>query len=429
MNARHQGAARWLAEPAARSVFEAFPLPLVMAEGRGAPILTNGRFRALFSDANLEFGPLPRLIADPAPGWQTLRLEGHHGTVLEARAQAVALGDGVLIVLNDAPAATDAAAFEALHARVTELEHLCATDALTGAWNRAHLERTIEHEIARSLRLRQPLSLVLVDLDHFKRVNDTSGHAAGDAVLRALADTLRAQVRTSDLLFRWGGEEFAVLAPATPHPAAARMAEKLRAAVAQRDFAHAGRLTLSAGVAEHIATESASAWFDRVDARLYEAKRAGRDRVCVDPRGSSDAWSPGSQRAFLRLEWHASYACGEPTIDAQHRALFEQANVLLGASMGPVADRTGMQQAFRALLGEVQAHFRDEEALLAARGYTGLKAHARAHEHLLARALQLQSAAEAGGASLGEVVEFLANEVVARHLFVADRDYFKLFAS
>ena len=318
------------------------------------------------------------------------------------------------------------AALAQLNERILELERLVSTDCLTGLWNRAHFERLVDAELDRSLRYKQPLSLILIDVDHFKRTNDDFGHQAGDTVLRELALVANGAIRSADTIFRWGGEEFAVIATSTGYRGAGRLAESLRGQVAQHHFPGVGGISISLGVAEHIGVESAEEWFHRTDAMLYDAKAAGRNRVSVDTRGNSDTWANDKGAAALGLTWLEAYECGEPSIDREHRELFDLANALIQAATdcsGP--DRIG--PAFDRLLDHVARHFASEEALLESHGYARLDTHRRAHAGLLGRAHDLKAAVEAGQAKLGSVVEFLANDVVARHLFGADRDFFPLF--
>ncbi|MBL8721539.1 MAG: GGDEF domain-containing protein [Myxococcales bacterium] len=130
-----------------------------------------------------------------------------------------------LVVLDDAATVDRIASLEA---RLVELEQQSATDRLTGAWNRHHLERTVRREIGGALRYRHPLSMLLFDVDHFKQVNDAFGHAAGDLVLQGLTTTIVAGTRPSDSLYRWGGEEFVLIAPDTAFADAAVVAERVR---------------------------------------------------------------------------------------------------------------------------------------------------------------------------------------------------------
>ena len=118
----------------------------------------------------------------------------------------------------------------------------------------------------------------MFDIDHFKRVNDTFGHAVGDAVLKGLAGAAQDTLRASDRLTRWGGEEFVVLAPETRGDEALKLAERIRERVREEAFPTAGTVTISLGVAEHRADESGDDLLGRADAALYRAKESGRDR-------------------------------------------------------------------------------------------------------------------------------------------------------
>lgn len=159
------------------------------------------------------------------------------------------------------------------------LARLAVTDQLTGASNRLHLGGILAAEIERAGRYGQPLSVIMFDIDHFKQVNDTWGHAAGDALLRELARRIMTNIRSTDTLFRYGGEEFLVTAPNVPLEEAIRMADKLRGQVAGQPFPPGIRATVSLGVADLQPGETADALLARVDAALYRAKANGRNRV------------------------------------------------------------------------------------------------------------------------------------------------------
>ena len=170
---------------------------------------------------------------------------------------------------------------ELLQAQTAKLEELATTDALTGAYNRRKFNGLILAEIARVRRYEHPLSLLILDIDHFKRVNDTHGHEAGDEVLVVLAGLIRAGIRATDSLARWGGEEFVVLSPEVTVDEAMGLAERLRSAAGAYEYSFAGRVTVSIGVAQHRAGETPDELFARADEALYAAKEGGRDRVEV----------------------------------------------------------------------------------------------------------------------------------------------------
>ncbi len=160
-----------------------------------------------------------------------------------------------------------------------ELAEAASTDRLTGLANRRRMEQTAEVELSRARRHHYPLSVVLFDVDWFKAVNDRHGHDAGDDVLREVASRLQGEVRKSDLLARWGGEEFLLLAPSTALAEALALAEKMRQLIAQQPFGRAGALSASFGVAQFDGSEGFSALVARADRALYRAKDGGRNRV------------------------------------------------------------------------------------------------------------------------------------------------------
>lgn len=164
-----------------------------------------------------------------------------------------------------------------------EIYRMTTVDGLTQVFNRRYFEDAIERELSRSRRYTRPLSLVLLDIDFFKRINDTWGHLAGDAVLKEVANTLRQKTRREDVFARYGGEEFALLLPEVELKGAQALAEKARKLVEKHRFAFDGEeipVTISAGVATLAKKgEEPAELIRRADEKLYEAKTAGRNRV------------------------------------------------------------------------------------------------------------------------------------------------------
>ncbi len=154
-------------------------------------------------------------------------------------------------------------------------------DSLTRLYNRRVFELFFQQEISKCERYCHPLSLILADLDHFKSVNDTYGHQAGDRVLKEVSEIIRENIRGADLPSRWGGEEIAVLLPETEGEGAEILAEKLRRLIAAHDFPRAGHVTASFGVASM--TKADYDLFAAADKALYTAKEKGRNRVIVMP--------------------------------------------------------------------------------------------------------------------------------------------------
>lgn len=308
------------------------------------------------------------------------------------------------------------------------LEQLASTDLLTNAWNRRHFEEAVAGEMHRAQRYGHPVSLLLLDIDHFKRVNDTFGHSEGDRVLREVADRVRAVIRLSDSLTRWGGEEFIVLMPNTGISSATTLAERIREGLAARPFKEVGQVTASIGVAEYLPSASRDEWLERADRAMYRAKEGGRNRVEVDPaRSEASAISEHMEGTFLKLVWSKIYLCGNPLIDAQHEHLFHLCNDLLVAFLsGRPVDEVSV--LVTGLLSDVVQHFQDEERILGERGFPGLAEHAAKHADLLAKAMEAHSAFDSGTLSLGSLFQFLAQDVVALHMLKADREFFPLMA-
>ena len=172
-----------------------------------------------------------------------------------------------------------------LRERVDELSDLVHTDTLTGLFNYRHFSMMLDQEMERTRRTGQPMGLMLLDLDHFKQVNDTWGHEAGNRVLVHLADIMTKVLRKVDIACRYGGEEFVVILPGTPLPRAVRAAQRLRLALQQTPLSLEDGtqldVTMSVGVTAYLrdANISAAALTKEADSYLYQAKEGGRNRV------------------------------------------------------------------------------------------------------------------------------------------------------
>ena len=164
-----------------------------------------------------------------------------------------------------------------------KLIQMAKVDSLTGVYNRRYLDTRLMEEIERSRRHGNPLSVFILDVDHFKRINDTYGHICGDYTLRNMSELLQKLVRTSDVLGRYGGEEFCCILPETSFDQAMILAERCREQVASTPLSCTDqelRITVSIGVAAQHRSDSLEQLIKRADDALYEAKRTGRNRVC-----------------------------------------------------------------------------------------------------------------------------------------------------
>ncbi len=246
--------------------------------GRRLTFLGIGLFVVVFAAATLAneagyLGDLLYVAHPPAPGsaaWSTWLVRMTVSTLVFG-GMVLALCAWVIALLRD---------------REAKLEHLSKTDVLTGLVNRRHLMVLIDSELARARRYGTPLAVVMVDLDHFKEVNDGRGHLAGDRVLAAVAEAMRESVRETDLAARYGGEEFVLLLPNTDRPGARELAERCREVIADTLVADAGgpiHVTASMGVAGYPADVDEGADVDALlaaaDDAMYRAKGTGRNRV------------------------------------------------------------------------------------------------------------------------------------------------------
>lgn len=198
---------------------------------------------------------------------------GEHGEVIELLGvtRSIAEHKRLLQELQDAKAGMERAN--------AELLSLATTDSLTGAWNRRHFERIAATAIAQALRYQHPLSLVVFDIDRFKIVNDRYGHQVGDQVLIELTKVVGQVLRSTDILARWGGEEFVVVMAHCNESSAMQLAEKIRKEVESHPFPSVGTITISLGVAEFGPGDTLNAWFSPADQVLYDAKNSGRNAV------------------------------------------------------------------------------------------------------------------------------------------------------
>lgn len=204
-------------------------------------------------------------------------------------------------------------------------------DFLTGLPNRRGFSQLADVLARQAQRHRQPLAIVLFDIDDFKGVNDRFGHPAGDALLRDTGQLVREQARSSDVVARWGGEEFIVLLPYCDLARAAALTEKLRSALGIHTFPEIGRITASFGLAEARSGETLDALVERDDAALYRAKHNGKNRVETDPPGVPPARPLTAGRRFdpltdglrlLSIRSHRVLArAPQPACRPAHRAI------------------------------------------------------------------------------------------------------------
>lgn len=226
---------------------------------------------------------LKRLIADPMGGEVPVVLVGEFGSdeeQLELLDQGVS--EFISLPLRPGALAVKVKSLLRQNQRLDRMKAQALIDELTGVFNRRYLEGHLSAKFGEAKRYHHPFSFILLDLDHFKKVNDTLGHQFGDLVLRQTAGLIRAQMRGEDMLTRYGGEEFAIILPYTDLDGALILAERVRTSVAEYCFVqgeHQMRITVSLGIAAYPENDfhNTGALIECVDNRLYRAKEAGRN--------------------------------------------------------------------------------------------------------------------------------------------------------
>ncbi len=365
-------------------------------------------------------------------GWR-LSLVARQAGRLRVTAQAIREGDTLARVrLSGGPLALLGKSFddmaEHIHNRIStltstcsELEYLVLTDRLTGVGNRRAFDKAVAIEVSRANRYGIPVSVIMLDIDHFKRVNDDYGHAVGDQVLVSLTRRLAARLRDTDSIFRWGGEEFAVITPCTPISGAQVLAEAMRQSVAELPFETVGRVTISLGLAQLQLDENAAQWVARADRFLYEAKRQGRNRVCF----SAEAYV--SSAPFI-LVWGDQFLTHQDQIDTEHAEIFRLANELILLHPSSTVDET--LERLDAVIEHLAKHFANEEALLITLASPEVAKHTRLHRGLLAQVNELRQRLENGEVDAFDVGDFVVRRVAIGHLVGNDLPLFgSLFPS
>ncbi len=247
----------------------------------GPTVPSEGPFRLNLSDGLSDPLTVEVSLVDCSGGFLLLgAAEERHALRLQAERQMLANQSATM-------ARELARKNKELEAANHAIEHLARTDALTGLSNRRTLDELLLREIGRAHRQHQQLTLILADVDHFKRINDSYGHAVGDHVLSVLGRIFGSQVRPYDVAARFGGEEFVLLFPGTESRDGVAIAERLRKQVGEIRIPNGPeRITISCGVATLVENDSAEAFLARADAALYRAKDGGRNRVEADEVGS-----------------------------------------------------------------------------------------------------------------------------------------------
>ena len=293
------------------------------------------------------------------------------------------------------------------------------TDKLTQLNNRHELDRILQKEIERAHRYGLPLSVVMVDLDDFKRLNDQFGHLHGDEVLKNVAAILKSNIRSTDEVGRWGGEEFLIIAPQTFVTDAAEIAEKLRLALVEQPLPLSVQQTASFGVSVLHVNDTQQTFLHRADEALYHAKWAGKNQVCIS---ESDVENTHNLR-LLQLTWQPKFASGNPLIDRQHQEIFEITNRLI-ALIVDTENKPLICETLEQLRTAIEQHLHDEEALLTDLNYTEITGHRIVHNEIRMLLDEKIKTYIQGTHSAGVLLEFIVHQLIREHMLETDLSFF-----
>ncbi|CAK0746835.1 membrane hypothetical protein [Gammaproteobacteria bacterium] len=299
------------------------------------------------------------------------------------------------------------------------LAEIAFLDSLTGLSNRRAFMPRIQAEHARAQRSHRPYAFAILDLDHFKRINDTYGHQAGDLVLATFATILQSNIRNLDMAARWGGEEFAILFPEAASDSCSIALERIRKSLEAQPISsqeHFIQVTVSIGVTHFYPGDTdANQVFQRADRALYSAKENGRNRLVFEGVEKSPIVVP------LELAWHPTYLSGHEGIDAQHQSLFRMVNELFAVCTDPIEE---VMYVTNRMVAEVIVHFEEEEEILSKISYQKLEEHRKSHQHLLAQTELLVEKLRNREIEAKILFEFMGYEVFAKHILKVDQNYF-----
>lgn len=306
---------------------------------------------------------------------------------------------------------------EELKDKNDELEFISNKDKLTSLYNRHFFDRIIDDEMDRADINNDVMSLVIFDLDHFKNVNDTWGHPVGDIVLKTTAEIAGNAIRKSDILFRWGGEEFIILMSKTSANEAVLVAEKVRKEIEKNIYGEVGHLTCSFGVAERVRYELFRKWYQKADEAVYSAKDQGRNRVVSFYEEKPEAM------INTNVKWNNNWESGNKTIDEQHYQILYKGSSIMNSSIYGIKSEKFIEQ-LEEFLKHVQEHFAYEEMVLEKIKYPNVKEHLEFHNELTQKTLRLKKYYESGELKRQDLFSFILDDVIIGHMSEQDVLFF-----
>jgi len=298
-----------------------------------------------------------------------------------------------------------------------ELEKKYIRDRFTGIYTREYFNMRVQEEFSHAKRVGYPISMIYFDLDHFKNVNDTYGHSAGDKVLISVVDIVKTVVRTEDVFSRWGGDEFILLLPRTGLNEAANISERIRTEIENLEISRSLNVTASVGCSEWKKSEYLDSWFSRTDKALYISKDTGKNKVTISNHETE-------KDILIKVKWDNAWNCGNSIIDKEHRKILDTCNSIIESSLVKSSFNETIRN-IEVFLQEIEQHFSNEMAILKKIDYPDVNEHAQIHGVLLNKSKDIYEKMLHEDITSVELFIFLLNDVVDGHFRDEDVKYFK----
>lgn len=408
-----------------RNIFDTIAAPVFLIDQEGHLVLSNKEAGCLLKIRN----PEQKIKINDAVKWLDINIDIFLEAVKNSKAPKTIEGrledasgqenyitltgisgryggqDGILLTMKN---------FTQQKMAEEKIREIAIKDGLTGLHNRSYLDMVINDEIEKAERYELPISLFILDIDHFKRINDKWGHPVGDTVLQLLAEIITENSRASDYKFRIGGEEFMVILPHTGIEGAREAAEKMRQEIENAFHPLVGKFTASFGVADRKKGQTYHQLYQKADAALYKAKEAGRNRVEV---------SEADNLKTTSLYWKDAWNSGDEVLDSQHKEIFVNSSKLQEEYIVSLPKNEALEYIDK-ILKSIEEHFIYEEDLLEKIGYEELYQHRNIHAYLLKKVYDLRQELAEGLFVPSTAFNFIFDRVVLGHILQEDIKFF-----
>jgi diguanylate cyclase (GGDEF)-like protein/hemerythrin-like metal-binding protein len=296
------------------------------------------------------------------------------------------------------------------------LNDMIMFDELTGVNTRRYFNSKVFDEAKRAIRYSQDLTFIFCDIDNFKQINDKLGHDFGDHVLSAVGNSLASDIRESDVVTRWGGEEFIIMLPHTNREDGFKVAEKMRSKLEMLNHSKVGKVTASFGVASLIPSEYIGSCISRADKAMYLAKAQGRNKTITS--------EPNDPNVYVnrKILWQKIWCCGIQVIDDEHKALLNEMTEIVELSYFKEKKRE-LSERIGYLSETLKQHFKDEEEILKKLNWDQLNEHAEIHNQLINLNRVVQNDLKTMEIDMDKALQVLL-DAVFEHIIHEDYKYF-----